>query len=359
MKKHTFKRCAAAVASFAIMASAMPAIPFAAEAAGNIIKNSDFSTGVDKWDTYKETGGKCTLSGKDGKLALNISNVGEKNYSVQAFYDIVPLYKNGVYRLSYDISCTTERYVESMIQQNGGTYQAYTWKGLTIGPEVTKVDYEFTMEEDTDIMAKLCFNCGNQEKDGELPEHTIYLDNVVLELVDDSAVEYGSDDSKAADIITNQVGYRTGSSKMVVVRNAGNATKFKVVNDTDKSVAFTGDLSAPMENKSAGETNLIGDFTSVTTPGDYHIEVEGLENSYSFVIRDQAYNGLVDETVRMLYLQRCGCEVKDATFSHVACHTEKATVYGTNETIDVSGGWHDAGDYGRYVVPLRRQHRYR
>ncbi len=28
-----------------------------------------------------------------------------------------------------------------------------------------------------------------------------------------------------------------------------------------------------------------------------------------------------------------------------------ATVYHTNEKIDVSGGWHDAGDYGRYVVP--------
>ena len=53
----------------------------------------------------------------------------------------------------------------------------------------------------------------------------------------------------------------------------------------------------------------------------------------------------------MLYLQRCGTEVKDSTFGHVACHNTLATVYHTNEKIDVSGGWHDAGDYGRYVVP--------
>ena len=33
-----------------------------------------------------------------------------------------------------------------------------------------------------------------------------------------------------------------------------------------------------------------------------------------------------------------------------ACDT-LATLYHTNEKIDVSGGWHDAGDYGRYVVP--------
>lgn len=29
-------------------------------------------------------------------------------------------------------------------------------------------------------------------------------------------------------------------------------------------------------------------------------------------------------------------------------------VYGTNEKIDVSGGWHDAGDYGRYIVPAAK-----
>ena len=35
-------------------------------------------------------------------------------------------------------------------------------------------------------------------------------------------------------------------------------------------------------------------------------------------------------------------------------HTGMASVYGTNEKIDVSGGWHDAGDYGRYIVPAAK-----
>ena len=52
----------------------------------------------------------------------------------------------------------------------------------------------------------------------------------------------------------------------------------------------------------------------------------------------------------MLYLQRCGTEVKDTAFGHKACHNALATIYGTSEKIDVSGGWHDAGDYGRYIV---------
>ena len=57
----------------------------------------------------------------------------------------------------------------------------------------------------------------------------------------------------------------------------------------------------------------------------------------------------------MLYKQRCGTEVtKDIAgdFAHEACHMQEATVYGdtSGTKIDVSGGWHDAGDYGRYVV---------
>ena len=56
----------------------------------------------------------------------------------------------------------------------------------------------------------------------------------------------------------------------------------------------------------------------------------------------------------MLYLQRCGTAVQDSDFGHAACHTGIATIYGTNDKIDVSGGWHDAGDYGRYIVPAAK-----
>lgn len=52
----------------------------------------------------------------------------------------------------------------------------------------------------------------------------------------------------------------------------------------------------------------------------------------------------------MLYLQRCGTKVEDDKFGHPSCHDSIATIYKTDQKIDVSGGWHDAGDYGRYVV---------
>lgn len=343
-------RLLSALAAVTLLAgTAQSMAPTVGFAAANLISNSTFETGTKDWGIYKESGGAATLTTEDGKLALKISSVGTLNYAVQMFYDIIPLYQNGVYHLHYEISSSVPRYVEGMIQQNGGTYQAYTWKGMNVGTEPTVVDYDFTMEEETDIMTKFCFNCGKQKTDGDLGAHTIYLDNVTLELVDGSKVDYGSVGPYQSPILTNQIGYRTNDKKTAVVRKDG-GNEFKVVNADTKEVVYTGTLGAAVSNGSADETDRVADFSSVTKAGKYYITCGSLDQSYTFEIADNPYAKLTDEAVRMFYLQRCGCEVKDADFGHAACHAEMATVYGTNDKIDVSGGWHDAGDYGRYTV---------
>ncbi|MCM1133310.1 MAG: glycoside hydrolase family 9 protein [Ruminococcus flavefaciens] len=351
-KKHILKKYTAMAVSCVLMAMSVPAVPFSASAEGNIITNSTFDTGTTDWGLYKESGGVASLTTEDGRLALKVTNQGKLNYAVQMYYDIVPLYQNGVYRLKFDISASVPRYVEAMIQQNGGTYQAYTWQGIDVTTEPQTVDYEFTMEEETDIMAKFCFNCGLEKQDGELPEHTIYLDNVSLELVDDSNVDYGEIKGDENDININQVGYRTNAKKTAVIRNAEavDTNEFAVCNADTDEVVYTGTVIEVKNNTQADETNYIADFSDLTTSGRYYVIYGDLEKSYTFEIGDDVYNNLLDSTVRMLYLQRCGTEIEDEKFSHPSCHDTIATIYGTDEKIEVSGGWHDAGDYGRYVV---------
>ena len=63
---------------------------------------------------------------------------------------------------------------------------------------------------------------------------------------------------------------------------------------------------------------------------------------------------LIKPVGRMFYLQRCGVALENTrvgVFSHPACHTAPARVFQSDTFLHVSGGWHDAGDYGRYVVP--------
>lgn len=289
-----------------------------------------------------------SLGADSGRLALKVSATGDVTWAVQVYYDIIPLYQNGVYRLKYDIFSTVNRTVDGMIQQNGGDYQAYTSKRLSLTPEVQIVDYEFTMKNATDIMARLQFNCGNFEDN--FPEHTIYIDNVSLELVDDSKVDYSGVRNYEPPIVTNQIGYRTNSLKTAVFDGASEERTFDVVNADTGAVVYTGELSAESNCAFSGETNRTGDFSAVTTSGSYYITYGNLEQSYTFQIADDVYHSALDDSVRMLYLQRCGSAVEDDTFGHKACHNTLATIYGTNEKIDVSGGWHDAGDYGRYVV---------
>ncbi len=99
------------------------------------------------------------------------------------------------------------------------------------------------------------------------------------------------------------------------------------------------------------------DFSAVRTPGRYWLKA-GTVQSYGFVVDDLAFDLAFVAMMRTYRLQRCGTEVRDrlSGVSHAACHTEDGIVAhgdrfnprGTR--IDARGGWHDAGDFGKYVA---------
>lgn len=106
-------------------------------------------------------------------------------------------------------------------------------------------------------------------------------------------------------------------------------------------------------NKNTKTNEAAGDFTALTTPGTYKIVGDKCGESYEFTIGEGVYDEALNDAVRMLYMQRCGTELTEelaGAFAHPVCHADKAVIYGTSNKIDVSGGWHDAGDYGRYTV---------
>ena len=316
----------------------------------NFVTNATFDTDTNGWYLYKESGGFGTVSAEDGKLALNITSLGTLNYAVQIFpEDVIELEKDREYRVRYEISCTEPRSIEVMIQQNGGNYQSYTWKKVDLKPEPQTVDYTFDMTSMTDKNTKLVFNCGTQGKD--LPAHTIYIDNVAVSVVE---ADYGKAPEEYEPAIRiNQVGYGTESRKEAVFCDLVGAKEFTVVNSGTGEVAYTGEVYGEKFTKTTNEINSFGDFSEVKTAGRYYI-LCGDTKSYEFEIGTSVYDDLVAEMVRMFYLQRCGCEVEDDIFGHAACHAGQAKIYGTETYIDVSGGWHDAGDYGRYIVPAAK-----
>ncbi len=201
------------------------------------------------------------------------------------------------------------------------------------------------MKDETDIVPRLSFNLG-QIGSAVLGKHTVTIDNVGLYLVDDSNIVVGEEEVVVEEgIVLNQVGYLPNDAKRVVFRGEGKDKTFNVV--------YIGQIGSGNYNVASKETVYIGDFSSVTTAGTYKITTDNLGESYTFRIGEDVYKDVLKDAVRMFYLQRCGEALPEAhagNLHHDACHTSMAKIYGTSEKIDVSGGWHDAGDYGRYVV---------
>lgn len=153
-------------------------------------------------------------------------------------------------------------------------------------------------------------------------------------------------------IFVNQCGYRADMTKKVTFQ-AEEPVKFCVLTSDGKSI-FEGKAEQKICNEAAKETNYIGDFSNIKEAGRYYIIAKGLGESDTFEIGELVYHDVFQKAMHFFYLQRCGCELPEQAageFAHKICHAEMATVYGTEEKCDVTGGWHDAGDYGRYVGP--------
>ena len=331
-----------------------PTAPPKAETS-NLLPGGDFTTLDALWATYLESGGEGAISANaDGQLEVKIDKTGTVKHAMQVYCDGFELLQNAEYELSFDIKATIDRTMDWRVQINGGDYHAYaSGEGVKITKEMQHCTYNFTMKEASDKTPRFCFNLGFYEEDGKLEAHTVYIDNVTLILTDDSKAVSADSESKELAININQVGYLPKDTKTAIFRDSAADTEFNVVKADSGEVVYTGKISGEKESTSTGEKVAYGDFSSFTTPGTYKIQAKNAGESSPFVIGNDIYNNLFDDTVKMLYLQRCGeklSKTEAGDFAHDACHTAKATIYGTNQKKDVSGGWHDAGDYGRYVV---------
>lgn len=304
--------------------------------------------------TFAE-GGVFDIEAKGGACEVNISGIGTAEHGCQVYFDGFAMANGCKYRMCFDITSSVERMFEWRIQLNGGDYHAYASDRVNIGPETVSVDYEFTMEETSDPAPRLAFNLGKYEGFEDIGAHTVTIDNVSLFVVDGSNAEVIKGCPVPIQVKVNQIGYKPDDVKSVLVTSPDDE-KFKVVNVSTNETVYIGTYSAAAFDPAMGTSVRIGDFSEVTAPGTYQIISSPSGASYEFDIGDGLYDDIYKDVVLMLYNQRCGTKLESSVsgdFAHDACHTQEATVYGdtSGKTYDVSGGWHDAGDYGRYVVP--------
>jgi len=101
------------------------------------------------------------------------------------------------------------------------------------------------------------------------------------------------------------------------------------------------------------------DFSPLVAPGRYRLfSPTRNDASYEFLIAPDVFDPVLRTALRTFYLQRCGAAKPDryaaAWADGAACHRADASAGPAGGQVnhglrDLTGGWHDAGDYNKYV----------
>jgi endoglucanase len=132
---------------------------------------------------------------------------------------------------------------------------------------------------------------------------------------------------------------------------------FVIKDAATHEMVFAGKTRGPIFQQDVNQEAWIADFSGFTNRGNYYIELSDGEKSAAFPVNENVYNEPFETVMRGFYLWRCGTDVhgkhNGEIFSHAACHLDDGyDDYLGNKGFkrDGTGGWHDAGDYGKYVV---------
>jgi len=155
----------------------------------------------------------------------------------------------------------------------------------------------------------------------------------------------------------NTVGFLPGHAKRASVAGACAGADFRVVNVADGTTAFRGKTDGPLRNDDTDEELCVADFSALRRPGVYRLEVEGVGSSAPFRVGPDVYDAAFRTALRAMHLWRCGAAVRaeyeGVVYAHAACHLGDAWLDlagGGHARRDSTKGWHDAGDYNKYVV---------
>jgi endoglucanase len=176
-----------------------------------------------------------------------------------------------------------------------------------------------------------------------------------------------------ARIHINQAGYLPGEPKRAVVAATDEiaSRSFCLVDDNvTRRVHYRGELKAyrsTHDSASGRDTQYYyADFDGFTTPGRYQLRLADGRMSAPFSIRKDIYAQLLPLTLEFFAVQRCGGGDNDPAREVTAvsndcdrddcdrddCHRDDGVARGgprDGKPFDASGGWHDAGDYLKFV----------
>ncbi len=173
----------------------------------------------------------------------------------------------------------------------------------------------------------------------------------------------------------DQFGYSLNTTKIAVISNpvngynSGQSFAPGNVYELRELISNEQVFSAAISSWKAGATHAGSgdqvwwfDFSEYTTPGQYYIyDPQNNVHSYTFELCDSIYDNVLKAALRTFYYQRCGTDKREKyageNWKDGYCHFGASqdrdcrliTDQSSGTSKDLSGGWHDAGDYNKYI----------
>ena len=158
-----------------------------------------------------------------------------------------------------------------------------------------------------------------------------------------------------AQVYINQAGYLPELPK--IFYSSSFADSFYVIESSTGNIEYRDELYFSVANDPATDLTLyLGDFSSFQINGNYFIRLSNGDSSHTFSISSNVYDDVYKKSLKGYYFQRCGIALLQpyaGVYYHAACHPGDGFYHSSTGQSGfrlTPGGWHDAGDYGKYVV---------
>ncbi|MGW7256729.1 glycoside hydrolase family 9 protein [Streptomyces sp. NPDC054834] len=347
------RRRTALLAVTALLAAALAALPAAQAGADEVeqVRNGTFDTTTEPWWTTSNV--TAGLSG--GQFCADVPGGTTNRWDAAVGQNDITLVKGESYRFAFKASGSPEGHVARAIV--GLQVSPYdTW--YEASPQLTRsgdgYSYTFTSPVDT-TQAQVAFQVG-----GGADPWRFCLDDVSL-LGGVPPEVYEPDTGPRVRV--NQVAYLPdGPKNATLVTGTTSELPWRLRNAGGRTVAHGWTVPRGTDASSAQNVQSI-DFGAYRGHGkDFTLVADG-ETSRPFDIGTGAYERLRLDSLKYYYTQRSGIAISDALrpgYGRPAGHLGTAPNQGDTNvpcrpglcdyTLDVTGGWYDAGDHGKYVV---------
>ncbi|MQY16130.1 Cellulase 1 [Streptomyces sp. RB5] len=340
------------LALISLLAAGLSALPAATAGAAEVeqVRNGTFDTGTDPWWTSN-----VTAVPAEGELCAEIPGGTANRWDSIIGQNDLTLVEGESYRFSFRATGTPGGNVaRAVVGLQVEPYTTYFEVSPQINVSGDVYSYTFTSPMDT-AQAQVALQVG-----GNAADWNLCLDDVSL-LGGVPPEVYEPDTGPRVRV--NQVAYTPhGPKNATVVTEATEPLPYELKN-ADGDVVKSGTTTPRGTDASSGQNVHSIAFTDFDTSGaGYTLTADG-ETSRPFDIGTEAYDRLRLDAAKFYYTQRSGIAISDELrpgYGRAAGHIGVAPNTGDTEvpcqpgvcdyTLDVSGGWYDAGDHGKYVV---------